>query len=68
MTSDQLRQALNELNSQRDVVFHFSNGSEDCTVTNAMLIPAEDDKLVKVSDGKHVYIVDAEQIAWIQIG
>jgi len=68
MTNDQLRTALKELNGQRDAVFHFTRGAEDCIVTNAMLIPEEGDDLVKVSDGKHVYIIDAENLAWIQIG
>ena len=33
-----------------------------------MLIPEETDKLVKVTDGKSVFIVEAERIAWIRIG
>ena len=67
MTNDQLRTALAELNGERDAVFHF-NHTEPCAVENAILIPAEEDNLVKVSDGKHVYIIDAPQIAWIRIG
>ncbi len=67
MTRDQLRQALGELNGERDALFAFENAHE-CQVTKAMLIPDEADHLVKVSDGKHVYIVDAERVAWIKIG
>jgi hypothetical protein len=67
MTNDQLRQALQELNTERDATFVFDD-ADDCVVPNAMLIPAEDDHLVKVSDGKHVYIIDAERVAWIRIG
>ncbi|RMH32125.1 MAG: hypothetical protein D6692_00060 [Planctomycetota bacterium] len=67
MTNDQLRQALSELNTERDATFVFADATE-CTVTNAMLIPDEPDHLVKVSDGKHVYIIDAERVAWIRIG
>lgn len=68
MTNDQLRQALGELNGQRDAVFTFEGETDRCVVTDAMLVPAEDDQLVKVSDGKHVYIIDAERVAWIRIG
>ena len=67
MTNDQLRQALAELNGERDAIFRFPE-AEDCHVPNAILIPAEDDGLVKVSDGKHVYIIEASRIAWIRIG
>ena len=34
----------------------------------AMLIPCESDGLVKVTDGSHVYIVDSERVAWLEIG
>ncbi len=67
MTSDQLRTALGELNGERDAVFLFE-GSHECRVPNAMLIPDEPDHLIKVSDGKHVYIIDAARVAWIKIG
>jgi hypothetical protein len=33
-----------------------------------MLIPTEADGLVKVTDGSHVYIVDSERVAWVEIG
>ena len=67
MTSDQLRKALGELNGARDAVFYFKS-SDPCLVTNAMLVPDEPDHLVKVTDGKHVYILDAENIEWVRIG
>ena len=67
MTNDQLRKALGELNGERDAVFLFENSTE-CRVDNAMLIPAEDDNLVKVSDGRHVFIIDASRVNWIRIG
>jgi len=67
MTPDQLRTALKELNGERDAAFAFENADE-CVVPRAMLIPDEPDHLVKVSDGKHVYIIDAERVAWIRIG
>ncbi|MGP1347248.1 MAG: hypothetical protein ACTS3F_11360 [Phycisphaerales bacterium] len=67
MTPDQLRKALGELNGERNAVFYF-DAAEHCAVPNAMLIPDEPDHLVKVSDGKHIYIIDAERVAWIRIG
>jgi len=67
MTNDQLRKAMGELNSERDAVFYFESG-DNCLVTAAILIPAEEDGLVKVSDGKHIYIIDAPRITWIRIG
>ena len=69
MIADQLRQALGELNAERDAVFCFAGGNvENLIIPNAILIPAEEDGLVKVSDGKHVYVIDAERVAWIKIG
>jgi hypothetical protein len=75
MTQDQLRQALRELNGQRDLFVVFAHvhdvihpGYSVCRVKNAMLIPDELDHLVKVSDGAAVFILDAERIAWIKIG
>jgi hypothetical protein len=67
MTPDQLRTALRELNGQRDTVFYFAR-AEKAIVTNAMLIPDEPDHLVKVTDGKHVFVIDAESVVWIKIG
>ena len=67
MDRDALRQALTELNGERNALFTFENAKE-CNVPNAILIPNEADNLVKVSDGKHVYIIDAPRVAWIKIG
>ena len=67
MTSDQLRQASRELNGQRDLRIQFSDAPA-CIVKRALLIPAEADGLVKVTDGSHVYMIDAERVAWIEVG
>ncbi len=67
MTTDQLRQSLRELNGKRDAVIYFTR-AEKCIVTNAMLLPDEPDHQVKLTDGKHVYILDATQVAWVKIG
>ena len=72
MTSDQLRQALRELNGERDLVVAFADvhapTATGLEVKHAMLIPDEEDHLVKVTDGKSVYILDAHRVAWIRIG
>jgi hypothetical protein len=68
MTPDQLRQALRELNGERHVYFTLIGVQETVPVSNAMLIPDEPDHLVKVTDGKSVFIIDAERVAWIRIG
>lgn len=67
MQTEQLRKALGELNGQRNAVFYFTN-AEPCLVPNAMLLPDEGDNLIKVTDGKYVYILDAEHVDWIRIG
>ena len=71
MTSDQLRQALGELNGERSATFAIAQASEGgghLTVTNAMLVPDEPDHLVKVTDGQSIFIIDAERVAWVRIG
>ncbi|MFW5653892.1 MAG: hypothetical protein ACOC0P_07575 [Planctomycetota bacterium] len=68
MKQDQLRQALRELNGERDCRFVFEGTIEQLIVRNALLIPEEPDGLVKVSDGKKVFLLDAERIMWIEIG
>lgn len=67
MTTDQLRQALKELNGKRDAVIYFIH-AEKCTVHNAMLLPDEPDHLVKLTDGKSVYVINADHVDWIKIG
>jgi len=71
MTSDQLRQALSELNGERDATFAVTHMPEQLaylTVNRAMLVPDEPDHLIKVTDGQSIYIVDAERVAWVRIG
>ena len=72
-TSTQLRTALRELNGERDLGVYFADvpspvpGLANLEVKKAMLIPDEPDHLVKVTDGKAVYILDAERVAWLKI-
>ncbi len=74
MTPTQLRQALGELNGERDLSVVFVDvpspvpGVANLEVKKAMLIPDEADHLVKVTDGKAVYVLDADRVAWIRIG
>jgi len=71
MNQSQLRQALNELNGERNAHFALTGmveAASTLTIAKAMLIPEEKDKLVKVTDGQSVYIIEAERIAYIRIG
>lgn len=67
MTCDQLRTALGDLNGKRDVRVGFDH-AEPCVVKKALLVPAEEDKIVKLTDGAREYLLDAERVAWIEIG
>lgn len=67
MTHDQLRKALTDLNGQRAVRIHFDQ-ADDCKIEGALLVPVESDNIVKLTDGKREYLLDAERIAWIEIG
>jgi hypothetical protein len=67
MDAAQLRKALSELNGQRDVRVEFA-GAHPCIVPRAFLVPAEDDGQVKISDGHRIVVIDAERVAWIEIG
>ena len=67
MTPDQLRAALKDLNGQRDVRIKFQD-SQSCVIDKALLVPAEQDRIVKLTDGSREYLIDAERITWIEIG
>ena len=67
LSPDQVRTALGDLNGQRDVLIEF-NGAPTCIVQRALLVPAEEDNIVKLTDGSREYLLDASRIAWIQIG
>ncbi len=64
---EQLRTALRELNGKRDVRIEFERG-QPCIVNRALLVPAEPDNIVKLTDGTQEYFIDAERINWVQIG
>ena len=41
---------------------------DTCSVQRALLVPAEADNIVKVTDGSREYLIDAERVAWVEIG
>ncbi len=49
MTSDQVRVALKDLNGRRDVRIKFQD-SQSCAIDKALLVPAEQDNIVKLTD------------------
>lgn len=67
MTPEQLRAALRDLNGQRDVRVEFEN-AQTCVIQRALLVPAEEDNLIKLTDGSREYVLDGERITWIEIG
>ncbi len=67
MEAPQLRQALRELDGQRSLRIEFA-GARHCLVEGALLIPEEQDGLVKVTDGARVFVFDAASVCWIEIG
>ncbi len=68
MNSDTLRQALRELNGERNARFYFSRCAESLLVANAFLVPEEPDHLIKLSDGRKVFIIEADSVLWVEIG
>ena len=67
MTTDQLRTALGDLNGKRDVRVMYDH-ADPSFVQNALLVPAEEDNIVKLTDGSREFLFDAQRIAWVQIG
>jgi len=70
MNPADLRQALKELKGQRSATFILADVPGDhaiVTVQNAMLVPEEADKQVKLTDGQSIYIIDAERVAAIRL-
>jgi len=66
ITTEQLRSALSDLNGQRDVRFEFDHAGS-CIVQQALLVPAEEDRIVKLTDGAREYLIDAQRVAWVEI-
>lgn len=68
MTHDQLRKALGELKGEHNVRFTFIQCAESLHVANALLVPEEDDRIVKLTDGRKEYLIDAERVLYVEIG
>lgn len=68
ITPEQLRTAMGDLNGQRDVSITFDQTEARCFVKRALLVPAEKDNIVKLTDGSREYLIDAGRVAWIEIG
>ena len=64
---EQLRAALGDLNGQRDVRVAFDR-ADACVIEKALLVPVEEDRIVKLTDGSREFLLDTERIAWIEIG
>jgi hypothetical protein len=67
LSSDQLRSALADLDGFRDVRFEFEH-ADACVVTKALLVPAEADRILKLTDGSREYLVDCDRVVWVEIG
>ena len=67
ITTEQLRAALADLKGTRDVRIEFDH-ADSCIVPNAFIVPAEEDRIVKLTDGSREYLVDAQRVAWVEIG
>ena len=67
ITTEQLRSALADLNGQRDVRIEFDH-ADTCVVQKALLVPAEEDRIVKLTDGVREFLVDAQRVTWVEIG
>ena len=67
ITSEQLRAALADLNGRRDVRFEFDH-ADNCVIPKALLVPAEEDRIIKLTDGTREYLVDSQRVAWVEIG
>ncbi len=66
ITTEQLRHALADLNGRRDVRFEFDH-ADACIVQKALLVPAEEDRIVKLTDGTREYLIDAQRVTWVEI-
>ena len=66
MLVDELRVAFKRLDGKKAVRINFSAGIS-LEVTKALLIPVEEDGLLKLTDGEREYVVNPGGVAWIEI-
>ena len=62
-----LQSALLALDGSRDVRL-ILEGSDDCVVARALLVPAEDDGILKLTDGTREVLIDAGRVIRVEIG
>jgi hypothetical protein len=67
ITSEQLRVALADLNGHRDVRIEFDH-ADPCLIARALIVPVEEDRLLKLTDGSREFLIDPQRVAWIEIG
>lgn len=67
LTPDQLRTALCKLNGKRDVRIRFDH-ADPCVIVGAFMVPDEADHIVKLTDGTREFLIDADRVAWVEIG
>jgi hypothetical protein len=63
---DALRAALARLDGTRAIRFVFTAG-QTLVVEKALVIPVEEDGLLKLTDGDREVIIDADVVAWLEI-
>ena len=61
-----LQSALLALDGSRDVRLVLEG--DDCVVARALLVPAEDDGILKLTDGTREVLVDAGRVIRVEIG
>ncbi len=66
MQPDELRTAFSRLDGKRTVRITFAAG-QTLVVDGAVLIPVEDDGLLKLTDGDREFVVNSARVAWIEI-
>ena len=66
LTPEQVRAALTDLNGQRDLRIEFGDAPA-CVVQRALLIPVEQDNILKLTDGSREFLIDVDRVAWVQI-
>ena len=66
MLANELRVAFKRLDGKKAVRINFSAGIS-LEVTKALLIPVEEDGLLKLTDGEREYVVNPGGVAWIEI-
>lgn len=67
LQASHLQSALLALDGSRDVRLVLE-GCDDCVVARALLVPAEDDGILKLTDGTREVLIDAGRVIRAEIG